>query len=281
MNYRHIYHAGNFADVLKHSVLTLVLSYLTQKDKPFFVLDTHAGIGLYDLSSEEAQKTGEFQGGIARLLSDPACPEIFRPYLERVRALQPEGMGEGVRIYPGSPFITRGFLRAGDEAKFCELHEKDKEVLLARFEGDKQARVYGLDGYLALKSFLPPKARRGLVLIDPSFEKRDEFAALAAHLKEALSRFATGTYMIWYPVKERGPVDRFAREAQTLAPGSWLRAELMIYGEARADRLNGCGLFLLNPPYTLKAQLEKEILPYLAARLGIARARFLLEAGGE
>jgi len=280
LNYRHIYHAGNFADVFKHTVLTLVLAHLRQKEKPFFVLDTHAGIGLYDLSSEEAQKTGEFHGGIARLLDDRAVPEVFGPYLEAVRGAQPPGAA-GMRLYPGSPLITRSFLRGDDELKLCELHPADKETVLDLFRGDAQARVYGLDGYVALKSFLPPKIRRGLVLIDPPFERRDEFDTLLGHLKEAAARFANGIYMVWYPVKSRAAVERFVKGAAGLAPESWLRAELMIYGEEREDRLNGSGLFFLNPPWRLKETLEGEVLPYLVRKLGVQKARFVVDGGGE
>ncbi|GAB4185674.1 MAG: 23S rRNA (adenine(2030)-N(6))-methyltransferase RlmJ [Thalassobaculales bacterium] len=274
MNYRHAYHAGNPADCLKHAVLALLVRAFRDKDKPFYVLDTHAGIGLYDLAGEEAGRTGEWVDGIARLLKAPDPPAALAPYLEQVRALNPEG---GLRWYPGSPLIARRHLRGGDRLVLCELHAEDRAALAARFAGDRQVKVHQLDGYLALKSFLPPVERRGLVLVDPPFERRDEFAALARGAGEAFRRFATGCYALWYPIKEPGEVARFHAGLPRLPAEKSLVAEVM-FGRARS--LPGTGLAILNPPYRLGEALAT-LLPFIAAQLGDADASWRLASLGE
>lgn len=202
MNYRHIYHAGNFADVLKHAVLARLVTYLKQKDKAFRVLDTHAGIGVYDLSSEEAQKTGEWREGIGRLIEAelPApVAAILEPYLSAVRDLNPEG---GLMHYPGSPKLARMLLRPQDRLSAMELHPEDHEALHRLFEGDFQSRITRLDGWLALGAHLPPKEKRGLVLVDPPFEAEGEYERLVDGLAKAYRRFTGGIYCLWYPLKK-------------------------------------------------------------------------------
>ena len=209
MNYRHAYHAGNFADVVKHAALSRLVEYLKLKDKAFRVVDTHAGAGLYDLSSEEAQKTGEWLEGIGRLLEAKLSPQagaLLAPYLEAVSAANPKG---GVEKYPGSPLIVRHLLRPQDRLSAIELHPKDFQRLKALFAGDFQVRAIELDGWLALGAHLPPKEKRGLVLVDPPFEQEGEFDRLVDGLVRAHRRWPGGIYALWYPIKDRAAVARF------------------------------------------------------------------------
>lgn len=282
MNYRHAFHAGNFADVLKHAVLALCLEHLKLKPAPFRVIDLHAGRGLYDLAGVEAGKTLEWIDGIGRLLGMDAPPlpasaeELLRPYLAVVRGCNPDGR---LSAYPGSPLIARRLLRPQDAAVFNELHPEEGAALAALFARDPKAKVLDLDAWIAAKSLLPPKERRGLVLIDPPFEARDEFERLAAALAEARRRFATGTMVLWHPIKEIAAADAFRRAAAAAGFGKTLSARLFIRAPTDEARFNGCGLFIANPPFTLKRALET-LGPILAERLAQgAGARFLLEAG--
>lgn len=271
MNYRHIYHAGNFADVLKHAVLARLIVYLQQKDKAFRVLDTHAGIGLYDLSSEEAQKTDEWRDGIGRLmeaeLSDKAAA-LLAPYLDAVRSLNPDGP---LARYPGSPKLTRMLLRPQDRLSALELHPDDARALARRFEGDFQVRVTELDGWLALGAHLPPKEKRGIVLVDPPFEQEGEYERLAEGLAKAWRRFSTGTYCLWYPIKKGAPIAEFHEALKALAIPKMLCAELLVRSDRETTGLTGSGLVVVNPPYTLKDELHA-LLPELKALL--AQDRF-------
>ena len=266
MNYRHVYHAGNFADVLKHAVLALVIAHLKRKDAPFRVIDTHAGTGVYDLASEEAQKTGEWQDGIGRILAEtpPAgIAALLEPYLDVVRA--ENGGGPLVR-YPGSPLIARRLMRPGDRLVANEAHPEDAARLAALFAKDRAVKVLALDGWSALKALLPPKERRGVVLIDPPFEESGEFRRLCEGLAAAHRRFATGTVILWYPIKDERLVRAFQRDAADLAIPKLLSAELLVRAPLSAGELAGSGLLILNPPFTLEAGLAA-LLPYLAARL--------------
>jgi 23S rRNA (adenine2030-N6)-methyltransferase len=266
MNYRHIYHAGNFADVLKHAVLTRLVVYMTQKDKAFRVLDTHAGIGLYDLSSEEAQKTGEWQDGIGRLLDAdiPAkAKALLAPYLTAVRDLNPDG---GLKLYPGSPKLTRMLMRPQDRLSAMELHPDDYETLHRLFDGDFQSRITQLDGWLALGAHLPPKEKRGLVLVDPPFEVAGEFERLAEGLAKAWRRFSGGTFCLWYPLKQGAPIAAFHAALQALEIPKILCAELSVRSDRDTTGLSGSGLIIVNPPYTLKDELDV-LLPFLKDRL--------------
>jgi 23S rRNA (adenine2030-N6)-methyltransferase len=262
MNYRHAYHAGNFADVVKHAVLARLVEYLKQKDKAFRVIDTHAGVGLYDLSSEEAQKTGEWRNGIARLLDVRLAPEaatLLAPYLDAVKAANPDG--ELLR-YPGSPLIVRGLLRKQDRLSAIELHPQDSAALKSLFTDDHQVRVLELDGWLALGAHLPPKEKRGLVLVDPPFEKQGEFERLTEGLERAHRRWPGGIYALWYPVKDRGAVKSF-REALA---GSGIPKIMDIGFDIRPasgePRLDGTGMIVVNPPFTLERELAA-VLPAL------------------
>lgn len=266
MNYRHIYHAGNFADVLKHAVLARLIIYMQGKDKAFRVLDTHAGIGLYDLSSEEAQKTGEWRDGIGRLLDGELPADIaalLAPYLDAVKALNPDG---GVRLYPGSPKLARALFRPQDRLSAMELHPDDYETLHRLFDGDFQSRITHLDGWLALGAHVPPKEKRGIILVDPPFEKEGEYERLAEGLARAYRRFAGGTYCLWYPLKKGAPIADFHKALKELKIPKMLCAELSVRSDRETTGLTGSGLIVVNPPYTLKAELEK-LLPFLKERL--------------
>ena len=272
MNYRHAYHAGNFADVVKHALLALVVEHLKAKEKPFRVLDTHAGIGLYDLASPLAAKTGEWAGGIGRLLGPDLSPRALpqrlaaalAPYFAAVRAVNPDGR---LRFYPGSPMIARKLLRPEDRLTAVELHGEDFRLLAARFAGDIQVKAIELDGWLALGAFLPPKERRGLVLVDPPYEASDEFARLAEGFEAAWRRWPTGTYALWYPIKDIGAVKNLGKRLSAAGIPRLLAAELWVRRRATPDRFNGTGLILCNPPYRLDRTIEP-MLADLAVALG-------------
>lgn len=269
MNYRHAFHAGNFADVFKHAILALCIEHLRRKPAPFRIVDTHAGIGLYDLAGVEAGKTLEWADGIGRLAGAEAAPlpaevaPLLAPYLDVVRALNPDGR---LTLYPGSPTIARRLMRAGDALVVNELHPDDQATLAALFARDAAVKTTALDAFVALKALLPPKERRGLILVDPPFEARDDFDNLARGLAEARRRFATGTFLLWHPVKDPAVVDAFIDAAREAAGDKALRAELTIRRPRDPLKLNGCGLLIVNPPWTLQASLET-LLPFLAARL--------------
>ena len=266
MNYRHIYHAGNFADVLKHAVLARIIVYLQKKDAPFRVLDTHAGIGLYDLSGTEAQKTGEWQDGIGKLIDadlPQAAADILAPYLDSVRALNPKG---GVTLYPGSPKLARMLFRPQDRLSAIELHPDDYGTLSRVFEGDYQVRVTELDGWLALGAHLPPKEKRGVVLVDPPFEAEGEYDRLVESLARAHRRFGNGTFCLWYPMKKGAPIHDFHEKLKALEIPKMLCTELTVMSDRETPGLNGSGLIIVNPPFTLKDELHT-ILPVLKERL--------------
>lgn len=270
MNYRHSYHAGNFADVLKHAVLAAVLDYLKRKDPGFRIIDTHAGIGIYDLSSVEAQKTGEWRDGVGRVmdadLSEPLAA-FLSPWLDAVRALNPQIEAEAVlQLYPGSPKLARMLMRKQDRLSAIELHPADAEMLKSVFEGDYQVRVTELDGWLALGAHLPPKERRGLVLIDPPFEQKGEFDRMVDGLARATRRFPTGTYMLWHPIKADSPLKAFDAKLAALGRPRTLTVRLLVRDNKSAPGLNGSGLVIINPPFTLEAELSA-VLPELAALL--------------
>jgi len=245
MNYRHIYHAGNVCDVVKHALLSRILQHLGAKNAPFCVLDTHAGAGTYDLSDPKAQKTGESKSGIVQLLNVPAPPELDA-YLNAVKQLN---TGKNGTIYPGSPLLTRHFLRPQDRLVACELHPGEAKELKRLFRADKQVHIHNRDGYQALTALLPPKKeKRGLVLIDPPFETADEFSRLANAAKICRRRFPQAIVMMWYPIKERPAIWRFHESLIATKIPEILCAEFIHERESRHDRLNGSGFIFLNPP---------------------------------
>ncbi|TPK74987.1 23S rRNA (adenine(2030)-N(6))-methyltransferase RlmJ [Mesorhizobium sp. B2-4-18] len=270
MNYRHAYHAGNFADVVKHVVLTRLLDYLKQKDKAFRVIDTHAGIGRYDLSSLEAHKTGEWQGGIGRLIDasfDAKAAALLAPYLAAVRSLNPEG---GVKKYPGSPLLARNLLRKQDRLSAIELHPKDAARLKTEFAGDFQTKVMELDGWLALGAHLPPKEKRGLVLIDPPFEEEGEFGRLVDGLVKAHRRWPSGIYALWYPIKDRKAVIAFRKALKQSGISKILDIEFEIRPASSDPSLDGTGMVVVNPPFTLEGEL-RTMLPALHKLLAVGK----------
>jgi 23S rRNA (adenine2030-N6)-methyltransferase len=265
MNYRHDYHAGNFADVLKHVALCELMRLLTAKAKKLFVLDTHAGAGGYDLGSDQAQRTGEAGQGIRRLSAAPhaGMPAAVARFLAAVRAYDRKfGTGGTLRHYPGSPRLIRAALRPGDRFVACELHPRDALLLKREFAGDRAVEVRQADGYKILKASLPPSERRGLVLIDPPFEAADEFERLLRALRQGLRRFATGCYAVWYPIKDE-TASRFVQELAVLKA---LRLELRS-GGIEAGRLAACGLAVINPPWRFDEAM-REALPWIARQLG-------------
>ena len=263
MNYRHAYHAGNFADVAKHVILTRIVEYLKLKDKAFRVIDTHAGIGFYNLDSGEAARTGEWQDGIAKVL-DAEMPApvsaLLAPWLNAVRSVN---SGKALRKYPGSPKLLRMLLRKNDRLSAIELHPEDARQLARQFEGDFQTRVIELDGWLALGAHVPPKEKRGLVMVDPPFEEAHEFARLFQGLVTAYERWPGGIYALWYPIKDRKSVAGFLKNLQASGIPKILNTELYIRGPSPEPRLDGSGMIIVNPPYTLADELRL-IFPELA-----------------
>ena len=262
MNYRHAYHAGNFADVMKHIVLSRIVEYLKHKEKAFRVIDTHAGVGAYDLASAEAQKTGEWRDGIGRLLRADVPAEasaLLAPYLVAVRAFNE---GE-LKSYPGSPAIVRQLLRRQDRLTAIELHPADAAALKQHFAGDIQTRVIELDGWLALGAHLPPKEKRGLVLVDPPFEEDGEFDRLVNGLQKAWRRWPGGVYALWYPIKDREAVARFRNRLAHSGIPKIIDISLEIRVPAPEPRFDGSGMIVVNPPYPLEAEMQL-LLPILS-----------------
>ena len=258
MNYRHIYHAGNICDVVKHAVLTLILRHLHGKDKAFAVLDTHAGVGLYDLQDPRALKTDEAAEGILRVLDARPLPLLADYYavLRKVNPLWEGKSAEGFRVYPGSPLIIFHSLRPQDRLMACELHPDDFSALRLASPADARMQIHERDGFEAMGAFLPPAEKRGLVLIDPPFEQADEFTQIVKRVAAAHRRWATGIYMIWYPVKDRPALWKFHEALAATGTGKILCAEFIYQEETRADRLNGSGLIVINPPWKLDDELR-------------------------
>jgi 23S rRNA (adenine2030-N6)-methyltransferase len=315
-SYRHAFHAGNHADVLKHTTLIALMKYLTQKDTALTVIDTHAGAGLYRLDGDYTETSGEALEGILKLLAKPVAeppkpgskpkPVVEEPlapalqdYLDVLKSLNPQfaqsGEAAHLRIYPGSPFIEQRFLSGRDKLKLFELHPTDFKSLSGNIEQlgvGRQVAVAREDGFEALKTFLPPPARRAMVFCDPSYEIKSDYARVSACMADAIKRFATGTYVVWYPIIPRPEAHDLPRKLKTLAVKagrSWLNASLTVKssklttdvaGEVVRPGLPASGMFVINPPHTLKAELQLA-LPQMVAKLGQDRhASFGLEHGG-
>lgn len=259
--YRHAFHAGNHADVLKHLVLTQVLRHMAQKDKPYTLIDTHAGAGGYSLASPEAQKKGEFEHGILRLWERTDLPPAVADYVQRVRDFNPEG---GLGRYPGSPEIARQLLRPQDAWRLYELHPADVRTLAAHHAARPHTEVHHEDGFEGLKAQLPPASRRGVLLIDPSYELKTDYAKVVAAVREALRRFAEAVVIVWYPQVNRLDAAELPKRLCNLAPKGWLHARLTVQPlDAQGFGLAGSGVVVINPPWTLHAAL-KPALPYLS-----------------
>ncbi len=267
MNYRHAFHAGNFADCLKHALLVWIVRALGRKPAPFRALDTHAGAGAYDLTGAEAARTGEHRAGIARLIAAPEpVPELLVPYLDVVRRVNPSGE---LVAYPGSPGFARALLRAEDRLELAELHPTDSALLAERFRDRPRARVARTDGLALLVARMPPPERRAVVLIDPSYELRSDYAAVVRNLARAHRRFATGIFLLWYPVIERPRVEALLSAVAATGMRGLLRLELCPLPDAPGRGMTGSGLIIVNPPWTLPA-IGPGGLGWLSARLGAA-----------
>lgn len=275
MNYRHAFHAGGFVDVMKHVTLTRLIEYLKLKPAAFRMIDTHAGIGRYSLTGDEAKRSPEWLDGIDRLLRAeirPAAKTLLQPYLDAVMSENPNGT---LARYPGSPLLARRLFRPQDRLSALELHPADYRKLRDLFEGDVQVRVTELDGWLALNAYVPPKEKRGLVLVDPPFEEPGEWGRMVEGLGKAHRKWATGIYLLWYPLKEPREVNGFVADLKATGIARMLRAELTV-APAVAGTLYGSGLIVVNPPYTLEGEL-RTVLPTLAEVLQQGKAGHRLE----
>ncbi|NYT69790.1 23S rRNA (adenine(2030)-N(6))-methyltransferase RlmJ [Pusillimonas noertemannii] len=267
-SYRHAFHAGNHADVLKHAILVHILDHFNLKDNPYWVMDTHAGAGIYDLTSDWASTNGEFADGLDRLLGPGEKPELITRYLEEVQRFNPDGVAN---FYPGSPWLALGALRDKDRLRLFEMHPSEVEVLKHNLaQQDKlairQTAVYEADGFSGLKALLPPPTRRGIVLVDPSYEDKSDYRKVMQALDEGLKRFATGCYVVWYPLVQRREVAEMTRSLEKLKV-QWTHATLTVRKPAKTGfGLHGSGMFVINPPYTLRERLE-QALPWLATTL--------------
>ncbi len=323
MNYRHAFHAGNFADVGKHAVLTRILVHLRGKPAAFRVIDTHAGAGVYDLAGEEASRSGEWRGGIGRLLAAPIAPAVralLKPYLEvvaflnstftaplvpaqvgtrhddpnrdnsnqnersldsglhgneRIASASP-GMEPVLTIYPGSPALARAFLRPQDRLVACELEPKAYALLARNLARDRRVKTVAIDGWTALNAYVPPSERRGIIVVDPPFEQAQDFTRLAHGLETAHRKWANGIYLLWYPIKGRQEPDALARRLKRSSIARILRAELVVDATPTQGPLGGCGLIVVNPPWTLENELAT-ILPELVQALGSRNSNYRLD----
>ncbi|MGB5082170.1 MAG: 23S rRNA (adenine(2030)-N(6))-methyltransferase RlmJ [Burkholderiales bacterium] len=252
LSYRHQFHAGNVSDVFKHAILTRLLVALTHKDKPFCMLDTHAGVGLYDLRHPWSQKTEEWRHGVGRIWDRADAPSGLAPYLDAIRADNADGH---LRRYPGSPRIARRLMRADDRLVLCELNKDDCEALKAVFEGVRHTAIHNQDGFSAIRAFLPPKERRGLTFIDAAFDQSDEFGRISRAIKEAHGRFATGVIAAWYPLMAPAVMQAFSRSLRAIKLPRTLQLELSVHPADWTAHIRGSGMIIVNPPYGLDGEV--------------------------
>lgn len=268
-SYRHAFHAGNHADVLKHTVLLHVLNYFNRKPTPYWVIDTHAGAGIYDLADDWAETTAEYATGITRLFAQPGLPADLQDYVDHIQSFNEEGQLE---FYPGSPWIALEHMREKDRLRLFELHPSEIEVLSDNIEQQdrsiaRQVSIFEKDGFTGLKSQLPPPTRRAMILIDPSYEDKQDYRHVLKCVKEGLERFQTGCYMIWYPLVQRKEVHDLLHHLERLPNIEWLHAALTVKKPSSDGYgLHGSGMFVINPPYTLYSAMQ-EVMPYLAKHL--------------
>ncbi|WP_036772380.1 23S rRNA (adenine(2030)-N(6))-methyltransferase RlmJ [Photorhabdus australis] len=259
LSYRHSFHAGNHADVLKHAVQSLIIESLKEKEKPFLYLDTHAGAGRYQLSSGYAERTGEYLEGIARVWQREDLPQELKVYMSAVAALNPSG---NLRYYPGSPLIARHLLRQSDKLSLTELHPSDFPLLRNEFSRDNRSRVVREDGYQQLKSQLPPQSRRGFILIDPPYELKSDYQTVIQAIQEGYKRFATGVYALWYPVVLRQQIKRLVKDLEATGIRRILQIELAVRPDSDQRGMTASGMIVINPPWKLEQQM-KSVLPWL------------------
>jgi 23S rRNA (adenine2030-N6)-methyltransferase len=271
LSYRHAFHAGNFADVLKHSVLTLILEYMIRKDKGFYYIDSHSGAGMYQLSDEYAQKTGEYKDGIAKLIENNDLPEALQPYINLVKNLNQKTTE--LTLYPGSPGIARQFTRRQDSVHLFELHPADIEHLKAYSQRWNKSHVKQSDGYQGVLGLVPPPNRRGVVLIDPPYELKEDYLKAVRTLVSAYKKFATGTYILWYPVVKRELVEQMQNAFIKSNVRNLMQVEYCQHTDTEEYGMTGTGLFIVNPPWQLASQLS-EVLPYLKTKLGNAESQY-------
>ncbi|MEB3763821.1 23S rRNA (adenine(2030)-N(6))-methyltransferase RlmJ [Vibrio cholerae] len=273
LSYRHSFHAGNHADVLKHIVQSLILNSLQQKEKPFVYHDTHSGVGRYDLTHEWSEKTGEYKQGIARVWQQNNIPAELNSYLDAIRQLN---QGETLRYYPGSPRVARAHLREQDRMVLTELHPSDYPLLEQEFHRDRQVSIYKEDGFARLKASLPPQERRGLVLIDPPYELAKEYRDVVQAIAQSYKRWATGIYAIWYPVVNRCDIDDMLEGLQGLGIRKILQIELGVSPDTNERGMTASGMIVVNPPWTLESQMQT-ILPFLKQAIAPATGHYKVE----
>jgi|TARA_R110001632_G_scaffold8668_3_gene34289 23S rRNA (adenine2030-N6)-methyltransferase len=274
LSYRHAFHAGNFADVLKHSVLTLVLEYMTRKEKGFYYIDSHSGAGMYQLADEYAQKTGEYKDGIAKLIEQQDLPEAIEPYIDLVKGLNRDQ--DELSLYPGSPGIARQFTRRQDSAHLFELHPTDIEHLKEYSQRWNKSHVKQSDGYQGVLGLVPPPNRRGVVLIDPPYELKEDYLKAVRTIVNAYKKFATGTYILWYPIVKRELVEQMQDAFVKSDVRNLLQVEYCQHADTQEYGMTGTGLFIVNPPWQLNSQLN-EILPYLKTHLGSEESSYFVK----
>ncbi|MGL5430480.1 MAG: 23S rRNA (adenine(2030)-N(6))-methyltransferase RlmJ [Vibrio sp.] len=273
LSYRHSFHAGNHADVLKHIVQSLILTSLQQKEKPFVYHDTHSGVGRYDLTHEWSEKTGEYKQGIARVWQQETIPEQLKSYLDAIRQLN---QGDTLRYYPGSPRVARAHLREQDRMVLTELHPSDYPLLEQEFHRDRQVSIYKEDGFTRLKASLPPRERRGLVLIDPPYELAKEYRDVVRAIAHSHQRWATGIYAIWYPVVNRCDIDDMLQGLQDLGIRKILQIELGVSPDTNERGMTASGMIVINPPWTLESQMQT-ILPFLQQAIAPTTGHYKLQ----
>ncbi|BCK25646.1 23S rRNA (adenine(2030)-N(6))-methyltransferase RlmJ [Vibrio cholerae] len=273
LSYRHSFHAGNHADVLKHIVQSLILNSLQQKEKPFVYHDTHSGVGRYDLTHDWSEKTGEYKQGIARVWQQDNIPAELDSYLDAIRQLN---QGETLRYYPGSPRVARAHLREQDRMVLTELHPSDYPLLEQEFHRDRQVSIYKEDGFARLKASLPPQERRGLVLIDPPYELAKEYRDVVRAIAQSYKRWATGIYAIWYPVVNRCDIDDMLEGLQGLEIRKILQIELGVAPDTNERGMTASGMIVINPPWTLESQMQT-ILPFLKQAIAPATGHYKVE----
>ena len=265
LSYRHAFHAGNFADVLKHSVLSIVLDYMTRKEKGFCYIDSHSGAGMYQLADSYSQKTGEYKNGIAKIINDESAPEALEPYLSLINSLNLHS--DNLEIYPGSPGVAKAFVRRQDSSHLFELHPSDIQHLEGFCQHWRKVFVKQSDGYKGVLALLPPPSRRGVVLIDPPYELKEDYQKAVSTIIKAYNKFSTGTYIVWYPVVKRSFIEQMQKDFTNSDIKNLLQVEFCLADDTEEYGMTGTGLFIVNPPWQLSEQLA-EILPFLKAKLG-------------